>query len=162
MTRKISVIVGVVVTALAVSVPVALGQGGPPIAQQDEQQKAVEYFRANEVATLPQLGNQGVPQWMKALQIRGEALDRQYGLGEFAGGSGRDAHDRTSAVVSQGGKGDAHQRSAPLSDRTPVTVTSSGREIEWPQIGIAFGIGLVLLFGVALALKTRRHPPLAH
>ena len=46
----------------------------------------------------------------------------------------------------------------------PVSVTSSGREIEWPQIGIGFGvgIGILLMVGLVLALRARRTPPLAH
>jgi hypothetical protein len=42
-----------------------------------------------------------------------------------------------------------------------VSVTS-GREIEWPQIGIGFGIGLLLAAGLYLAMRFTRIRPLAH
>jgi hypothetical protein len=44
----------------------------------------------------------------------------------------------------------------------PVSATSSGRELEWPQIGIGFGVGIVLMLGLYLALKAMRTRPLAH
>ena len=44
---------------------------------------------------------------------------------------------------------------------TPVSVTS-GREIEWPQVGIGLGIGALLMIGLYLALKGTRQRPLAH
>lgn len=40
--------------------------------------------------------------------------------------------------------------------------TSSGREIEWPQVGIGFGIGMVLLLGLILAARFTRGRPFAH
>jgi hypothetical protein len=43
----------------------------------------------------------------------------------------------------------------------PVTVGDSGREIEWPQVGIGFAVGVALLLGALLALRIRRQP-LAH
>jgi hypothetical protein len=35
-------------------------------------------------------------------------------------------------------------------------VTSTGTEIEWPQVGIGFGIGLVLALGLYLAMRFTR------
>lgn len=49
----------------------------------------------------------------------------------------------------------------PSSTPTP-TLTSSGRDLEWPQVGVAFGIGLVLLFGLFLAMRLRHDRQLAH
>lgn len=49
----------------------------------------------------------------------------------------------------------------PTSNPGPVSVTS-GREIEWPQIGIGFGIGLLLAAGLYLAMRFTRIRPLAH
>ena len=49
----------------------------------------------------------------------------------------------------------------PTSGQNPVTV-SSGREIELPQIGIGLGIGLMLAFGLYLAMRYTRGRPLAH
>ena len=49
----------------------------------------------------------------------------------------------------------------PTSGQTPVTV-SSGREIEWPQVGIGFGIGMVLLLGLVLVMRAAHIRPFAH
>jgi hypothetical protein len=50
----------------------------------------------------------------------------------------------------------------PTSVPSPVTVTSSGRELEWPTIGIGFGIGIVLLLGLGLVIKATHTRPFAH
>lgn len=77
---------------------------------------------------------------------------------------------------------DAHQRvlsqgtvnSAPLAghvDRyeldlqggpTSVATTRTGIEIEWPQLGIGFGVGMAFVLGLILALRFTRSRPLAH
>jgi hypothetical protein len=44
---------------------------------------------------------------------------------------------------------------------SPVQVTNS-RDIEWPQVGIGLGIGLLLMIGLYVALKATRQRPLAH
>jgi hypothetical protein len=43
-----------------------------------------------------------------------------------------------------------------------VTVTGSGDEVAWPQIGIGFGIGMALILGLLLAVRATRQRPLAH
>ena len=43
----------------------------------------------------------------------------------------------------------------------PVQVTN-GRDIEWPQVGIGLGIGVLLMIGLYMALKATRQRPLAH
>ena len=49
----------------------------------------------------------------------------------------------------------------PTSSSNPVTV-GSGREIEWPQVGIGLGIGLLLALGLFLGMRYTRIRPLAH
>jgi hypothetical protein len=53
-------------------------------------------------------------------------------------------------------------RVVPTNDPVPVEVTGSGREIEWPQIGIGLGVGIALMLGLVFALRATRHRPLAH
>jgi hypothetical protein len=65
-------------------------------------------------------------------------------------------HERTS-----GFRGDDRFTIDPTSQPGPVSVTGDGRDIQWPQVGIGFGIALVLLMGLLLALRGRRQP-LAH
>jgi hypothetical protein len=58
--------------------------------------------------------------------------------------------------------GDERFRIDPTSVATPMSVTSSGNEIEWPQVAIGFGIGVALMFGLWLALRVTRIRQLAH
>lgn len=57
---------------------------------------------------------------------------------------------------------DSFERAALPTGPVQVSATSSGRELEWPQIGIGFGIGIVLMLGLYLTLKSTRQRPLAH
>ncbi len=129
---------------------------------------------------------QEAPQWQKALEARSEGLNKQYGLGEYAVSS-VDARERsliakseaqmaatpypdwferaaTAAIRDNRGvyvaddRFDLHPQTVP----TTVAATSSGREIDFPQVGI--GIGLVILLGLGLFLTIRltRMPPVAH
>jgi hypothetical protein len=91
----------------------------------------------------------GTTPYEQALSARSQELNRRHQLGEFRG---------TDGFVS----GDDHVRLDPSDLPTYVVTTSSGREVEWPQIGIGFGFGIVLMFGVALALRVTRIRPLAH
>jgi hypothetical protein len=124
------------------------------------------------------------PQY-QALAVRSEALNKQYGLGEYAVSS-VDARER-----SQVAKSEAQLASAPspdwferaanaairdnrevvVDDRfdlhpqtvpTTVAATSSGREIDFPQIGIGLGVGLLLALGLYLATRMTRIRPVAH
>ncbi len=87
------------------------------------------------------------PQSEKALQARSEGMNRLYQLGEFATGVDyKDAHERVDLPT------------APVS----APVASSGRDVEWPQIGIGFGIGIALAIVLGLSLKATRPRTLAH
>ena len=41
-------------------------------------------------------------------------------------------------------------------------MTASGRDVEWPQVGIGFGIGIALAVVLGLSLKATRPRNLAH
>jgi hypothetical protein len=43
----------------------------------------------------------------------------------------------------------------------PVQTTNT-RDIEWPQVGIGLGIGVLLMIGLYMALRATRQRPLAH
>lgn len=150
--------------------------------------RAVLAAKQNQLATMLNarergLGvNQAVP-----VDARSEGLNRLYGLGEYS--NAIDARERalsvpkTSAPQSQGydARSDGLNRLYGLGkyaspvvadfDRfridhsnEPVTVsaTSSGRDIEWPTIGIGFGIGIVLLLGLGMVMKATHTRPFAH
>ena len=59
--------------------------------------------------------------------------------------------------------GDDHIRLDPADLPTYVpTTTTSGREVEWPQIGIGLGLGMFLTLSVLLAMRSTRVRRLAH
>lgn len=87
------------------------------------------------------------PQWLKAMEARSEALNKQYGLGEFAKTvTYRDSFERTDLPRGT----------------VPVSVTTSGTDIEWPQVGVGLGIGLLLALGFGLIMRTTHIRPFAH
>jgi hypothetical protein len=74
-------------------------------------------------------------------------MDRLYGLGQYA----------TSATISDSfDRADVPVRSA------PVSVTATGNDIEWPQVGVGLGIGLLLALGFGLIMRTAQVRPFAH
>ena len=87
-----------------------------------------------------------VEQPTAGFDARSDGLNRIYGLGEYA-----------PSVVA-----DDRFRIDHSNVPEPVSVTSSGRDIEWPQVGIGFGVGLVLLLGLGLTLKATHTRPFAH
>jgi hypothetical protein len=195
MTRTISLITATVGAALLFAVPAYGDNWGRDLAQQTTSTSPDWFERAAAVAIEKQnsvpIVSENTPesQYLVAERLRGEALNRQYGLGEFAVGTAssyRDAHERvvepqsvraerirSEALNRKYGLGeygtassyrDAHERAVPPVSSTPVSVTptSSDRDVEWPQLGIAFGIGIALLLGLFLAMRTMRGRELAH
>ena len=66
----------------------------------------------------------------------------------------------TTRVIS----GDDHVRIDPADLPVSVPSTSSGRELEWPQLGLGLGLGLgvALALGLFLTVRYTRARPLAH
>jgi hypothetical protein len=133
MTRWISFVTAVLGLAL-VAVPVASGQGQPP-------------------------GSLGPI-------VSPDAVDRAIAARESMQTAGRslvfDDHRSDAAQQSTGRTlvFDNHRLDATRPEQ--VSATSSGREIEWPQLGIGFGLGIALLLGLMLAIRVTRTRPLAH
>jgi hypothetical protein len=57
---------------------------------------------------------------------------------------------------------DGRQRAVPPSGPVQTTSSDSGRQIEWRQLGIGFGLGILLVSGLWLALRVTKFRPLAH
>jgi hypothetical protein len=57
---------------------------------------------------------------------------------------------------------DAFERAVPPQGSVPVSATSSGTEIEWPQVGVGLGIGLLLALGLGLIMRAVHIRPFAH
>jgi len=174
MTPKISLITATVGAAFLFAVPAAWGDSwfndqqasvrvSPDLVDRAvaaKQNRLANMLDARERALGANPGNQTVSPL--------DARERSFGAKlevQLSGGSYPDVIDRT--VAAQG------TPRAPVGDsdrfridhsNVPVQVspTSSGRELEWPQIGIGFGIGIILMLGLYMTLKSTRQRPLAH
>lgn len=215
MTRTITLIIGIAVTALAVAVPTAFAQESPRVAQLLEekngtvdrsifgerfqqapqwQQALMARSEAMNEKYLPKSGTpvvvgerfQQAPQWQQALEARSEGLNRQYQLGEFSV-SNIDAREKALVAKSEAQMATTpypdwferaaanaaigERREVVVDDRfdlhpkdvpTTVEATSSGREIDYPQVGIGLGLGILLALGLYLTVRHTRIRPVAH
>lgn len=177
MTPKISLIVATAGAVLVLGVPAAWGDdyfadrqdqaiitamhedGFDAAVLAAKQQEQATMLDARERSLGASVGNQKV----SPLDARERALEAKH---EVVLGSDFYADGFAQAVQSRGTTPDPVRddrfRLHPSSVPSPVTVTSPGRDIEWPQIGFGFGIGIVLMLGLYLALKATRQRPLAH
>jgi len=182
MTRRMSLIIGVAVVALAVGVPTALGKGGQ-LAESPVPMSAVEYFKANERATLAQSGQSSAVEYFKANELAtlvqsGESALTGYRdafeRGNVAGNQPsvstyRDSFERGAQVdvktgleSNVGSYRDAFERANPSNVPVATSPVGSGTEIEWPQVGIGLGIGLLLALGLGLTMRAVHIRPFAH
>ena len=191
MTRTISFIIGIAVVAL-VAVPTALTKPAPIQTGDDAVQffYANERATMTSESSQPAIVSENTPESpaVRAERLRGEALNEKYGLGEFAVSpvsTYKDANERVvepqsvraERLRSEGlnkmyGLGefaptvnykDANERAdVPTTTPADVPVATSGRDVEWPQIGIGFGIGIALAIVLGLSLKATRPRTLAH
>jgi hypothetical protein len=135
MKARLSFTIAVAITALAVAVPTAFAEGRITGSLESA---GVTYFDANEQAT---------SSGMDAIEYF-----RANELATAARSGGTDATTYR----------DGAERAVPLVVSAPVASTvDSGRDIEWGQIAVAFGIGLLLALGLATALRLRPSRPLA-
>jgi hypothetical protein len=191
MTRTISLIIGIAVVAL-VAVPTAFGEGMLAGSQQPDAVAlfyANERATMTTGSSEPVIVSENTPESpaVRAERLRSEGLNKLYGLGEFAPTSVstyKDANERVvepQSVIAERLRSEGLNKRYGLGDfaptlnykdanervdlpTTPVAtpVTSSGTEVEWPQIGIGFGIGIALAIALGLSLRATRHRPLAH
>ncbi len=57
---------------------------------------------------------------------------------------------------------DGPERAALPSGPIQTTSNGSGHQIEWQQLGIGFGLGILLVAGLWLAMRVTKFRPLAH
>jgi hypothetical protein len=57
---------------------------------------------------------------------------------------------------------DGPERAVLPSGPIQTAKSDSGRQIEWPQLGIGFGFGILLVAVLWLAMRVTRFRPLAH
>jgi hypothetical protein len=152
MTRRITLVTAVL--GLALAVPVASGQGQPigspqyhPIVSPDAVDRAIA---AKE-----------------SLQPAGRSLvfdDHRTDAAQQSTGRTLVFDDhRTDAAQQSTGRTlvfDNHRLDATRPEQ--VSVTSSGLEIEWPQVGLGLGLGIALALGLFLTFRYSSARPLAH
>ena len=154
MTPRISLIVAVVAVAL-VSIPAAFGDNWGA----DRQSQTM-------VGSPDAIDRAVAAQQQQRFESMLDARERAYGTKrevQLGTGVHPDVFERavTARQQTSGFKGDDRFRIDPTSQPVPGSVTGSDRDIQWPQVGIGFGIALALLLGLLLTLRGRRHP-LAH
>ncbi len=78
----------------------------------------------------------------------------------------RDGGERVLVVqqpTTLAGYSDAGERSGPIVSPPEVTVSAdTGSRLEWPELGIGFGFGILLAVGLFLAMRMTKVRPLAH
>jgi hypothetical protein len=138
MTSRITLLMAVAAAALAI-VPTALGEGRLAGSLEPD---GVAYFYANERATLAS------PDPVADFRANERAPLAEQGLG-------------TGAVVQ---RGDDFLRERPEIAPTPAQAVnqSSDSHIEWAQLGMGFGLGILLAVGLWLAIRMTKHREFAH
>jgi hypothetical protein len=187
MTRTISLIIGIAVVAL-VAVPAAFGEGrlaGSPeqtgngsaashYTPQVVQRMSDSWAARGGVLTNVPASSYYLPQQIEAMSKSWAARMR---ADQKLAVSRPDSHEFTrplsyldgperSALFSEQSRSETVLLSGDDHVTTPVAdepaPTTSGRDIEWPQIGIGFGIGILLAIGLGLSFKATRPRTLAH
>ena len=163
MTRTISLIIGIATAALTVAVPAALGEGRLADSQTPN---GVANSYANELASNQSNAVVSRPDSHELVQSNGSLVSRPDSHETVQPFTYIDAAERADRIASVPSRdvvllsGDDHVTFQPVDTTQPVA--SSGRDVDWPQVGIGLGIGIALALGLMLALRATRQRPLAH
>jgi hypothetical protein len=170
MTRTISLIIGITATVLSVGVAPALGEGRLA-GSLEPVQVAPDWFERAAIKSQTDATVVNSPDWFERAALQAESgavvVSRpdSHDLVATVDNGYLDAADRAQRidVVVPTAFSDAHERSTPPSGQiTSSTNVSSGSELELPQIGIGFAIGLLLGMGLFLTMRSTRGRQLAH
>jgi hypothetical protein len=155
MTRRISLFVGISLVALAVAAPAALGKGD--LSGLTEQQ-----------ATVPQVSRPDTHDIIRTQpQVTVTQVSRpdSHDIVRTPEPTYLDAADRArriDVVVPTALTDSADRAKPPVGSVSRITVSATPDEtIEWPALGLGFGLGMLLVAGLWLATRTSRRP-LAH
>ncbi len=136
MTPKISLVT--VVAVALVAVPAAMGQSQAP--------DVIERAAAAQQLSTPIVSPDAVDR-MKALQFSTQAKPIH----------SPDAFERAAAATADYGNRIVFDDRFNEPTNVPVASSpTSGRDFEWPQIGLGFGLGIVLALGLVLAMRHTR------
>ncbi|HUG65373.1 MAG TPA: hypothetical protein VMK83_09165 [Gaiellaceae bacterium] len=157
MTRTISIITATVGAALLFAVPAWGDNWGA-----DQRSDSLGYVNPDSADRAAALEQQKAT---AAIDAREAAQTAKYEA-RLASTPYPDVFERAANAAIRDGRGvvvvddrfDLHPQSVP----TSVTATGSGREIDFPQVGIGLGIGLLLALGLYLALRFTHSRPVTH
>ena len=161
MTPKISLVT--VVAAALVAVPAAWGQGQPA----DAFERAVAAQSGSSPIVSPDAVDRALAATL-ALQsapiVSPDAVDRMRTFSTSSPIASPDAFERAVAATADYGNRIVFDDrfNEPVSVPVAGSSINSGRDLEWPQIGIGFGLGIVLALGLFVAMRYSRTRPLAH
>jgi hypothetical protein len=132
-------------TATLAVVPAAWGQGGP-----DAFERAVDAkLQTSTVSIYPDA-------FERAVEAKSRSTAALY-----PDAFQRALNNRISASPATT-PGDHHTRIEAVSAPSSTPVSSSGSDVEWPQVGIGFGLGALLALGLMLTVRAVRARELAH
>ena len=157
MTPKIALIIGIAATALAVGVPIGLAERQLVGLSEPD---GVAYFYANERATLAQQTDSPARQSNSSETAAFFANERAT-LAQQSDSPARQGDSPATAAFLATERATLAQQ-ASSSVPSPTVSVSSGSEIEWPQLGIGFGFGILLVAGLWLTMRMTKGRPLAH
>ncbi len=143
MTLKTSISVGLAVSALAFGVQTASAQGSSDASDRAQQSIVGSYPDAIERA-------------VRTREILGRTASVYPDVIERA------AAARAGTTSAQfAGHVDRYELDLP-NGPVAASATGDGQNVEWPQLGIGFGIGILFVFGLVLVVRLARNRPLAH
>jgi len=165
MTRKLSVMTAVGVAALSFGAPAAFGgvhAGGEAAAVLAQPNPVIGYGDAHERGLATNPAQSSLTGYRDAFQ-RGSANLAQSNVPEYSDSFERTAiHSQLATDSNVSNYRDSFERTDLPRGSVPVSVTTSGSDIEWPQIGVGLGIGLLLALGLGLIMRTAHVRPFAH
>ena len=152
MTRTISLIIGIAITALVVAVPSAFGAGRLPSSQEH-----ADFWNYESNAKVADSSPGVAPQDLaKLFAGSGAGIETNYPQGL--------SPEIIDLLVAKNGAIDSYMRDALSANSGGVEVSTvdSGTEIEWPQVGIGLGVAILLALGVGMAMRVAHVRPFAH
>jgi hypothetical protein len=144
--------------------PVIHDHGDATQAKLQLQSPPMEVIRDHGDATQAKLQLQSPP--MEVIRDHGDATQAKLQLQSPPMEVIRDHGDAAQAKIEQQGSSSVASRDQvgldPNSQSAPTVSASSGSSIEWPQLGIGFGLGILLAGGAWFAMRITKGRALAH
>ena len=147
MKGTLSLVISILVAALAVAVPTAFADPGLNGAPEMSSTPTPDWFERAAAAAERQ---GAVAPYVDAFERPGVALQTS-APDWFERAAAADARDISAAPYV-----DAFERPAPVTTQTVSSSIDSGTDIAWGQIGLAFGLGLLLALGLSMAITLPR------